>query len=64
MLNRYEILAETSGGALTATEVENLEKYGVKHPSEFADLEDRDDGTCICGDINCAEQYVHWTSGY
>ena len=38
-MNHYEILANASGGALTAKEVENLEKYGVKHPSEFADLE-------------------------
>ena len=64
MANHYEILAEASGGTLTAEEVKNLEKYGVKHPSEFADLEDHNDGSCICGDTNCPDAYVHWTSGW
>ena len=63
-MNHYEILAKASGGALTAKQVENLERFGVKDPAEFADLEDHDDGTCCCGDTDCTDQYVHWTSGY
>ena len=63
-MNHYEILAEASGGALSAKEVENLERFGVKDPAEFADLEDHDDGACCCGDTDCTDQYVHWTSGY
>ena len=63
-MNHYEILAKASGGKLTAEEVENIEKYGVKHPSEFADLEDHDDGTCCCGDSDCQDQYAHFSSGY
>ena len=63
-MNHYEILAKASGGALTATEVENLEKYGVKDPAEFADLEDHENDGCICGEVNCPDAYAHTTSGY
>lgn len=34
-MNHYEILAEASGGALTAKEVENLERFGVKDSAEL-----------------------------
>ena len=62
MTNHYEILAKTSG--LTAEEVQNLETYGVKHPSEFADLEDQNSSECMCGETNCPDAYAHTTSGY
>jgi len=61
-MNHYEILAKASGGALTATEVENLEKYGVKHPMEFAP-EPEGEG-CPCGEVDCPDAYAHTTSGY
>jgi hypothetical protein len=61
---RYEILAKASGGKLTADEVYNLEKYGVKNPRELSDLEEHSDGRCCCGELDCNEQYVHWTSGW
>ena len=60
----YQVLADQSGGKLTADEVYNLEKFGVKDPKEFADLEDYDDGRCICGEVNCPDAYAHTTSGY
>ena len=25
---------------------------------------DTENGQCICGDYDCKEQYVHWTSGW
>jgi hypothetical protein len=61
MTNHYEILAKASG--LTAEEVQNLETYGVKHPSEFADL-DQNSSECMCGETNCPDAYAHTTSGY
>jgi len=30
-------------------------------PNEDIDTEN---GQCICGDYNCSEEYVHWTSGW
>lgn len=57
----YQVLADQSGGKLTADEVYNLEKYGVKHPRELRDLED--DG-CLCGEVDCPDAYAHTTSGY
>lgn len=29
-----------------------------------ADYVDQENGQCCCGEYNCAEEYVHWTSGY
>ena len=52
-MNHYEILAKASGGKLTATQVENLETYGVKHPSEFAP-EPEGEG-CVCGELDCPD---------
>jgi len=63
-MNHYEILAEASGGKLTATEVKNLEKYGAKHPMEFAPEPEPKDGECACGEVNCPDAYAHTTSGY
>lgn len=61
----HKILSETSDGKLTKEEVYNLEKYGVKHPSELRDgWEDLPEGECICGELNCKDEYVHWTSGW
>jgi len=60
----YQVLADQSGGKLTAEEVYNLEKYGVKHPRELRDLEDYEDGGCICGEVDCPDAYAHTTSGY
>lgn len=61
----HRILSDTSDGKLTPEEVYNLEKYGVKHPSEFAIEEiELQDGECICGELNCKDEYVHWTSGW
>ena len=59
----YQVLADQSGGKYTAQDVYNLEKYGVTDPRELADLEDQD-GSCCCGESQCDEQYVHWTSGW
>ena len=60
----HKILSDTSDGKLTPEEVLNLEKYGVKHPSEFEMEDDLQDGECICGELNCKDEYVHWTSGW
>jgi len=61
----HEILSDTSDGKLTAEEVYNLETYGAKHPSEFDTGENElQPGECICGEFNCKEEYVHWTSGW
>ena len=65
-LNRYQILSETSGGKLTPEEVQNLETYGVKHPSEFAPhpSDEPKPGYCVCGVKDCADEYAHTTSGF
>ena len=60
----YQVLADQSGGKLTADEVYNLEKYGVKHPRELRDLEDLENDGCICGEADCPAAYAHTTSGY
>ena len=65
MTTHYEILSETSGGKLTPQEVYNIEKYGVKHPSEFApEVVELKNGECICGTIDCPTEYSCYTSGY
>ena len=65
MKTHYEILSETSGGKLTPKEVYNIEKYGVKHPSEFAPEEiELKENECVCGTINCSTEYSCHTSGY
>tara|TARA_B100000035_G_C20964504_1_gene538113 strand:+ start:810 stop:1010 length:201 start_codon:yes stop_codon:yes gene_type:complete len=66
MTTHYEILSKTSGGKLTPEEVYNLEKYGVKHPREFAPEEEitLKENECICGTINCDTEYSCYTSGY
>lgn len=28
------------------------------------DYIDSDNGQCCCGDYQCKEEYVHWTSGF
>ena len=28
------------------------------------DYIDQENGQCCCGEYNCDEAYVHWTSGY
>jgi hypothetical protein len=59
----YQVLADQSDGKYTAQDVYNLEKYGVINPRELSDLEEQDE-SCICGESDCDEQYVHWTSGW
>ena len=63
----HKILSKTSDGKLTPEEVYNLEKYGVKHPSELRDAEEWEnlpENECICGELDCKDEYVHWTSGW
>ncbi len=28
------------------------------------DYVDSDNGQCCCGDYNCQQEYIHWTSGF
>ncbi len=61
----YQVLSEASDGRLSPEEVKNLETYGVKHPNELRPEEDDlRDGECVCGELNCEDEYVHWTSGW
>lgn len=36
----------------------------VNQPSDPNEDIDTENGQCCCGEYNCNEEYVHWTSGY
>ena len=44
-----------------------VDDHGVKHHiNDFAPSPEDTlpEGTCICGEVNCSEEYAHWTSGF
>ena len=49
-----------------------IEEYNNLSESEQAHVDaaldslndSQEDGVCVCGTVNCAEEYVHTTSGY
>lgn len=50
---------------LSDEEIYNLKTYGALSPMEFApDPFDLEQGQCVCGRVNCPEEYSHITSGF
>ena len=60
LMPHHEILAATSGGRYTAKEVAELESNAHYDPH----IDALEKGECICGEIDCPDEYSHWTSGY
>jgi hypothetical protein len=65
-MNHYELLAAASGGALSAEEVENLEKFGVKDTVGFEGYPIEEDELCVCGEPldDGGNHYDHMSKGY
>jgi hypothetical protein len=58
-----KLIAECTGGKLSADDVINLATYGAVSPMEFAP-EVEEGNQCMCGEMNCPDAYAHMTSGY
>ena len=58
-----KLLAQQTGGKLTAEDVVNLAEYGTTTPMDFAPVEEEVEGVCICGIVDCPDAYAHITSG-
>lgn len=57
-----KLIAECTGGKLSADDVINLATYGAVSPMEFAP-EVEEGNQCMCGEMNCPDAYAHMTSG-
>ena len=57
-----KLIAECTGGKLSADDVINLATYGAVSPMEFAP-EVEEGNQCMCGEMNCPDAYAHITSG-
>ena len=58
-----KLIAECTGGKLSADDVINLATYGAVSPMEVAP-EVEEGNQCMCGEMNCPDAYAHMTSGY
>ena len=58
-----KLIAECTGGKLSADDVINLATYGAVSPMEFAPEEFETGNLCMCGEMNCPDAYAHITSG-
>ena len=58
------LIANQTGGKLTADDVINLATYGTTNAQDMnPEVDDLVYPKCMCGEINCPDAYAHMTSG-
>lgn len=56
-----EVAGEYATACFAEESMEPFKAYFNQDPN--LDI-DQEQGQCVCGEFNCTEEYVHWTSGW
>lgn len=60
-----KLIAQCTGGKLSADEIINLATYGTTNANDMNPNQgDMFEDACICGVKDCPDAYAHTTSGY